>query len=161
MWSKLTSIGQGASKGMQVGSVGTSALWAIGMLANPVGQLLTVAALGMTVYGAMKGYREGEEREHKQALDKVKQALRASLQQAYQLAMNSLDDAGVKTNRAFEDAVSGLTQTTRQQLQTREAEVRAARKNSAEENKQREAVITRSLEKLDALKLEIKALLAA
>jgi GTPase Era involved in 16S rRNA processing len=164
MWNKITSIGLGASKGMQVGSAGTSllgvGLWAVGML-NPVVPFLTFAALAATLYGAKRGYSDGKEREHKQALDKVKQALRASLQQAYLGAMNSLEDVGVKTNRAFEDAVSGISQTTRQQLQTREAEVRAARKNSAEENKQREAVITRNLEKLDALKLEIKALLAA
>lgn len=165
VYDKLSNIARGAFQGGNVGGMVTTVagmgFYALGMLTNPVGWVLTGTALAATLFGALKGYRAGEELQNKAAMDKLKQAIREFLQRANREAMRSLDELGVQSRRAFEDAVVNLTHNTRQQLQTREVEVRAARKSTAEQNKQQENAVAEQMRKLECLKVEIAALLAA
>jgi hypothetical protein len=164
VYDKMSNIARGAFQGGNVGGMVTTVagmgLYALGMLTNPVGWALTGTALAATLFGAIKGYRAGEEHQNKLALDKLKQAIREFLQRANREAMRSLDELGVHSRRAFEDAVVNLTHNTRQQLQTREVEVRVARKSTAEQNKQQENVVAEQIRQLEGLKVELTALLA-
>lgn len=157
-WEKVCNAAVGFRQGGVIGGIFTGALFFAGVASAPVWIAAGLGALAVSVFGAFKSYKAGEDRRLDEARAKLERCIRETVTSASRSTARLLKDLSTAVTRSSRDLVQEFVRRSQDELKTRLREAQDARRRTASEAQSRVKELDSQLAVLDRIGSELAAL---
>jgi hypothetical protein len=157
-WEKVCNAAAGFRQGGIIGGIVAGGLAIASVASAPVWIAVGLGTLAVSIFGAFKSYRAGEERRLDEARAKLERCIRETVTSASRSAARMLKELSTTVTRSSRDLVHEFVRHSQDELKTRLREAQNARRRTASETQTRVKELDNRLAVLDRLGTELATL---
>jgi hypothetical protein len=158
-WEKVCNAAAGFRQGGIIGGIVAGGLAIASVASAPVWIAVGLGSLAVSIFGAFKSYRAGEERRLDEARAKLERCIRETVTSASRSAARMLKDLSTAVTRSSRDLVHEFVRRSQDELKTRLREAHDARRRTSSETQSRVKELDSQLAVIDRLGSELAILI--